>query len=104
VHNITKNFNDTKFDGALFEENAEIELLNRFIEVKSTVISSLKELDYERGVSSLITLKPFIDKYFDDVFVMVNREDIRKNRLAFLKNIDELFMMIGDLTQLIKRE
>ncbi|MFN3282998.1 MAG: glycine--tRNA ligase subunit beta [Pseudothermotoga sp.] len=104
VHNITKNYTDTAFDGALFEKEAERRLLNQFIHAKSVVLESLKELDYERAVNSLISLKPFIDDYFDEVFVMSDREDIRRNRLGFLKNIDKLFMEIGDLTQLVKRE
>ncbi|MFN4189916.1 MAG: glycine--tRNA ligase subunit beta [Pseudothermotoga sp.] len=104
VHNITKNYTDTAFDGALFEKEAERSLLNQFIHAKSVVLESLKELDYERAVNSLISLKPFIDDYFDEVFVMSDREDIRRNRLGFLKNIDKLFMEIGDLTQLVKRE
>lgn len=104
VHNITKNYTDTNFDGALFEKEAERSLLNQFIHAKSIVSESLKELDYEKAVSSLISLKPHIDNYFNEVFVMSDREDIRKNRLGFLKNIDKLFMEIGDLTQLVKRE
>lgn len=104
VHNITKNYTDTAFDGALFEKEAERSLLNQFIHAKSVVLESLKELDYERAVNSLISLKPFIDDYFNEVFVMSDREDIRRNRLGFLKNIDKLFMEIGDLTQLVKRE
>jgi len=104
VHNITKNHNDTHFDGALFEKQAETDLLNQFVHVKSIVLESLKELDYEKGLRALIVLKPYIDEYFNEVFVMSDREDIRKNRLGFLKSIDNLFMLIGDLTQLVKRE
>lgn len=104
VHNITRNYTDTTFDGILFEKEAEISLLNQFIHAKSVVLESLKELNYEKAVNSLISLKPYIDNYFDEVFVMSDREDIRKNRLGFLKNIDKLFIEIGDLTHLVKRE
>jgi glycyl-tRNA synthetase beta chain len=104
VHNITKNHPEKHFDGALFEEEAEVELLNQFVSVKPKVIESLSKLDYEGAIKNLSSLKPYIDKYFDEVFVMVDREDIRRNRLGFLKNIDELFMLVGDLTQLIRRD
>ncbi|HOJ88136.1 MAG TPA: glycine--tRNA ligase subunit beta [Pseudothermotoga sp.] len=104
VHNITKNHTDTTFDGALFEKEAERTLLNQFVLTKSVVLESLRDLDYERAVISLISLKPYIDNYFNEVFVMSDREDIRRNRLGFLKSIDGLFMEIGDLTQLMKRE
>ncbi|MGE0033063.1 MAG: glycine--tRNA ligase subunit beta, partial [Pseudothermotoga sp.] len=104
VHNITKNHPDKHFDGALFEEEAEIELLNQFVSVKPKVVESVSKLNYEEAIKHLSSLKPYIDRYFDEVFVMVDREDIRQNRLGFLKNIDELFMLVGDLTQLIRRD
>lgn len=104
VHNITKNHFDKHFDGALFQERAEIELLNQFISVKPKVIESLSKLDYNGALKHLSSLRPYIDRYFDEVFVMVDREDIRRNRLGFLKNIDELFMLVGDLTQLVRRD
>jgi len=104
VHNITKNHSDRHFDGALFEEEAEIELLNQFVSVKPKVVESVSKLNYEEAIRHLSSLKPYIDRYFDEVFVMVDREDIRQNRLGFLKNIDELFMLVGDLTQLIRRD
>jgi len=51
-------------------------------------------------LEEVIKLRPFIDRYFDKVFVMTEEEDIRLNRLGFLKSIDQLFMEIGDLTQI----
>ncbi|MHC1568892.1 MAG: DALR anticodon-binding domain-containing protein, partial [Candidatus Syntropharchaeia archaeon] len=82
----------------------EKKLLNKFLEVKDKVKKALDHLNYKEAVRNLIELKPFIDSYFDNVFVMVNQEDIRLNRLGFLKNVDDLFMEIGDLSYLIKRE
>ncbi|AEH50935.1 glycine--tRNA ligase subunit beta [Pseudothermotoga thermarum] len=104
VHNITKNHTSRHYDGALFTEDAERELLNNFLKAKSEVTKFLEKLDYDKALQSLIALKPYIDKYFDDVFVMVDREDIRQNRLGFLKNIDDLFMLLGDLSQLVKTQ
>lgn len=104
VHNITRNHDDKHFDGALFEEQAEIDLLNQFVAVKPRVIESVSKLDYDEAIKYLSSLKPYIDRYFDEVFVMVDREDIRRNRLGFLKNIDELFMLVGDLTHLVRRD
>ncbi|AAD35309.1 glycyl-tRNA synthetase subunit beta [Thermotoga maritima MSB8] len=103
VHNITKNHDSTKFDGALFEKEEEKKLMNKFYEVKEKVLKALERLNYREALQYLIELKPYIDEYFDNVFVMVKRDDLRVNRLSFLKNIDELFMMVGDMTYLVKR-
>ncbi len=104
VHNITKKHESRVYDGALFQIEEEKKLLNKFLEVKDKVKKALDHLNYKEAVRNLIELKPFIDSYFDNVFVMVNQEDIRLNRLGFLKNIDDLFMEIGDLSYLVKRE
>ena len=104
VHNITKKHESRAYDGALFQIEEEKKLLNKFLEVKDRVKKALDHLNYKEAVRNLIELKPFIDSYFDNVFVMVNQEDIRLNRLGFLKNIDDLFMEIGDLSYLVKRE
>lgn len=77
--------------------------MNKFFEVKEKVLKALERLNYEEALQYLIELKPYIDEYFDNVFVMVNRDDLRMNRLGFLKNIDDLFMMIGDMSHLVKR-
>ncbi|MCD6551789.1 glycine--tRNA ligase subunit beta, partial [Thermotoga sp.] len=103
VHNITKKHDSKEFDGALFEKEEEKRLMNKFFEVKEKVLKALERLNYKEALQYLIELKPYIDDYFDNVFVMVKRDDLRMNRLGFLKNIDELFMMIGDMSHLVKR-
>ncbi len=103
VHNIVKNHDSTSFDGSLFEQEEERELLNKFLEVKDKVLKALSHLNYREALSRLAELKPYIDRYFDNVFVMVKRDDIRLNRLGFLKNVDELFVKVGDMSHLVKR-
>ena len=102
VHNITSRHESREYDGALLKEDAEIELMNAFVEVKSEVTKALERLDYRSAYKALIKLKPHIDRYFDEVFVMVNREDLRRSRLGFLKNLDDLFMSVADLTKVSK--
>ena len=100
VHNISKKHNSTEFDSAKFMESEEKELFEKFIEIKPKALEALEHLDYQRALEEVIKLRPFIDRYFDKVFVMTEEEDIRLNRLGFLKSIDQLFMEIGDLTQI----
>ncbi len=102
IHNMVRNHESLEYDGALLKEPAEIDLVNEFFEVKKEVLEALDSLDYKRALKSLTLLKPHIDRYFDEVFVMVNREDLRRNRLGFLKNLDDLFLKVADLTQISK--
>ena len=39
-----------------------------------------------------------VHRYFEKVFVMVEDERVRENRLSFLKALLSLFLEIGDLS------
>jgi len=102
VHNITRNETATDFDSRLFEVEAEKALFIRYTETKDTVLSHINHLNYRDALISLMGLKDAINHYFDDVFVMVDREDLRLTRLRFLKSIDYLFMAAADLSLIEK--
>jgi glycyl-tRNA synthetase beta chain len=67
-------------------------------------MDALERDNFEKSLELLTSLKPQIDRYFDDVFVMADQEDIRLNRLGFLKSLDLLFLKIGDLSLLLEEE
>ncbi|MGC8821100.1 MAG: glycine--tRNA ligase subunit beta [Fervidobacterium sp.] len=102
VHNISKKHVIDYFDSEKFVEEAEKKLFEKYIEIKPQVLDAIKHLDYTNALEHLIMLRPYIDEYFDKVFVMCENEDLRMNRLGFLRTIDNLFMEIGDLTQIEK--
>jgi len=54
---------------------------------------------YER----LLPLIDILDRFFKNVFVMVDDEKIRNNRLALLKDTYSLFSPFGDLTKVEER-
>jgi len=102
VHNISKKHESDYFDSAKFVQNEEKELFEKYLEIKPVVLDYIKHLNYKDALRKITELRPFIDRYFDKVFVMVEEEDIRLNRLGFLKTIDELFSEFGDLTLIEK--
>jgi len=103
VHNISKKHTSQEFDAAKFVQQEEKELFEKYIEVKPIVLDYIEHLNYAEALKTIIQLRPFIDKYFDKVFVMVEEEDIKLNRLGFLKTIDSLFAEFGDLTLVEKK-
>lgn len=104
VHNISKNHDSDAFEGSKFMEQAERDLFNKYLECLESVNSALEKDDFEKALHLLTGLKSSIDRYFDDVFVMDNQEDIRLNRLGFLKSLDGLFLKVGDLSLLMEEE
>ncbi|CAL0324336.1 unnamed protein product [Lupinus luteus] len=84
-------------DEAAFETNEERVLWTTFLSVKKSIVPG-QELDEFIDISSQL-IQPLED-FFNNVFVMVDDDKIRKNRLALLKGIAELPRGIADLTVL----
>jgi len=67
---------------------------------QETVAASIAEMDYPRALQTLIELKTPIDDFFDGVLVNAPEPEVRANRLSLLRKVDELFLGIGDLSQI----
>jgi glycyl-tRNA synthetase beta chain len=67
---------------------------------QETVAASIAEMDYPRALQALIELKTPIDDFFDGVLVNAPEPEVRANRLSLLRKVDELFLGIGDLSQI----
>jgi len=102
--NITKNYGTYDYSGTLFKEEIEKELFQRYIETKEEVEKHLDHLNFYDALEVLRRMKSHIDEYFDNVFVMVNQEEIKLNRLGFLKTLTELFLNFGDLDLIERKE
>ncbi|XP_065859134.1 glycine--tRNA ligase, chloroplastic/mitochondrial 2 [Euphorbia lathyris] len=88
---------DMEVDEAAFETAEERALWSIFLSVKSK-INPDTEVDEFVEVSSQL-IQPLED-FFNNVFVMVDDERIRKNRLSLLKKIADLPRGIADLSVL----
>ncbi|XP_022156973.1 glycine--tRNA ligase, chloroplastic/mitochondrial 2 isoform X2 [Momordica charantia] len=84
-------------DEAAFESNEERALWNTFLSIKNQVHPGI-EVDEFFEISSKL-IEPLED-FFEHVFVMVDDEKIRNNRLALLKRIADLPRGIADLSVL----
>ncbi|KAF2311052.1 hypothetical protein GH714_019304 [Hevea brasiliensis] len=88
---------DMEVDEAAFETSEERALWNVFLSTKSKIYPGI-EVDEFVEISSEL-LQPLED-FFNNVFVMVEDERIRQNRLALLKKISDLPRGIADLSVL----
>ena len=53
--------------------------------------------DYTQTLKQLATLKPVIDRFFDEVMVNADDKALRDNRLCLLKQLRELFLQVADI-------
>ncbi|MFB3078408.1 MAG: glycine--tRNA ligase subunit beta [Lysobacterales bacterium] len=101
VANILKKADITSLpppDPSLFKEASENNLADH---VKSTRQAfSAGRLDYEEKFLQLAQLQPHVDRYFDDVLVMADDENLKNNRLATLAELRLIFLEVADFSLL----
>ena len=72
-------------DAVLFRKDEEKFLFEKLNEIRKTFTNIEQEKDYEKLLLSLSEIKIFTDKFFDNVIVNDDNNDIKNNRLELLK-------------------
>jgi len=98
---IPEDFKFSNVDVNLLVSQPEKELYKKFIEIKDKFKRFIENKDYDKALGLLLELKPYIDRFFDNVMIMVEDEKLKNNRLSLLKEINDLFRNIADFTKLI---
>ena len=76
---------------AVMSEEAEKALYRAFTELEAEAVRLFAAGDYQGFLARVSALKDPIDRFFDDVMVMVEDEKLRGNRLALLNLMGRLF-------------
>jgi len=87
-------------DGDLLVEAAERALLAEQRRVAGEVAPLRAAGDYGAILACLVTLRPAVDRFFDDILVMAEEPDLRTARLSLLCRVRALFDGLADLSQL----
>ena len=69
---------------SLFQTEAERALMGEWWQAAGEAGIAVEKRDYAKALGLLARLRPFVDKYFDDVLVMAEDEAVRLNRLRQL--------------------
>lgn len=91
---------DRRVNPELFESGAERELHSAAQATASKVQSLRRGGRYQEALESIANLRPVVDKFFDGVMVMAEKEDVRKNRLALLAQLLGEFTTIADFSEI----
>lgn len=87
-------------DPERFEDQWERALYEAALAAQEKVQVALQARDWGSACQALIALKQPIDDFFDHVMVMAQDEALRKNRLAILNGLRELFMRVADISKI----
>ncbi|MBR0260551.1 MAG: glycine--tRNA ligase subunit beta [Selenomonadaceae bacterium] len=102
VGNLAKKAESTELNAELFTLDAEKVLYGAFAAIKVATDELVDKKDFFGALDVLKKLSTPIDSFFDSVMVMDEDLTIRKNRLALLKSIDNLFAKIADFGKIVQ--
>ena len=84
----------------LLSEAAEEQLLARLRRQSEEVAPLFAAGDYREGLTRLASLRDDVDRFFDEVMVMVDDSSVRANRLRLLRELRDLFLQVADISLL----
>ncbi len=91
---------DGRVNPALFESTAERELHSGATAAAAKVKSLKRGGKYQEALEVIAGLRPVVDKFFEGVLVMAEKEEVRKNRLALLAQVLGEFTTIADFSEI----
>ena len=100
VANIIKEPETTPVDSELLENPAEQALFAALRDAEGMAEDALARADYKAVLDSMSQLRGFVDNFFDSVLVMDKNEQVRRNRLALLTRIRDLFSGVADFRKI----
>ncbi|MFA7095769.1 MAG: glycine--tRNA ligase subunit beta [Gammaproteobacteria bacterium] len=103
IRNILKQAEEavsTDLDVTHLVDPAEKMLAERVAALAEEVGPLLDRHEYTEALARLATLREPVDTFFDRVMVMAEDAELRRNRLALLNGMSNLFLRVADLSRL----
>lgn len=101
VYNMTKGLGRAEeVDERLFEFEEERALFHLLKEREGEYMKLLSERYFRSALLMLLEYKLPIDRFFEKVFVMVEDEAVRKNRLNLLQRVRDMFLALADFSKI----
>lgn len=100
VVNIIKEPQNTPVATDLFNNPAEQALFDALQQTEDVVQEQIQQADYDAALAAMAKLKKAVDQFFDSVLVMDKFEAVRRNRLAMLTRIQDLFVRVADFKKI----
>ncbi len=91
---------DGEVDTSIFENDSEQALFAACQRVGGRVETHINQGEYGQALKEIALIRPDVDRFFDDVMVMVDDEAVKNNRIALLASVSDLFKNIADFSMI----
>lgn len=95
------NESSSEVSESLLTEEAERALAQALAAQEPQFDAEMRQGEYGNALRGLAALQKPVDRFFDDVMVMVDDDALRNNRLALLARLRALFLQVADISYLV---
>jgi glycyl-tRNA synthetase beta chain len=88
-------------DLSVLNEPAELALLKELEQRQQVVEGAVASRDFRRGFAEAAKFGPSVDKFFTDVFVMVDDPALKKARLFLMKRLEQVILSLADISEIV---
>ena len=82
-------------------EPAEAALLQALDKARPEVDAAAARADYSRALTEIAALRPVVDRFFTEVFVMAEDARVRTARLTLMATLRDLILAIADISEIV---
>ena len=102
VKNIARELTGrTDLDRSALSEKAELALLAELDARRPRVTAASGAADYRRAFTEIAGLRPVVDTFFTDVFVMADDPRVRAARLTLMADLRDLILELADISEIV---
>jgi glycyl-tRNA synthetase beta chain len=88
-------------DLSVLNEPAELALLKELEQRQQVVEAAVASGDFRRGFAEAAKFGPAVDKFFTDVFVMVDDPALKRARLFLMKRLEQVILSLADISEIV---
>jgi glycyl-tRNA synthetase beta chain len=104
VKNIAKELTGrAALDREALTEPAEQALLAALDGCRPEVEAAEGRADYRRALTVIAGLRPAVDRFFTDVFVMADDQRLRTARLTLMADLRDLILSLADISEIVSQ-
>ena len=86
---------------AALTEPAEQALVAELDARRPRVDAAVKARDYRQAFTEIAALRPVVDRFFTEVFVMAEDARLRQARLTLMAELRDLILMLADISEIV---
>lgn len=98
-YNLSKKWTQVTVQTDYLEDDSEKELYQQVAAINSRLTDPVQ---YKDLIRDLTGLRPYLDRFFEAVMVMVEDQKLKENRLSLLRAIAELCQQVADFSRIVQ--